>query len=82
MIKLDPLHPLKGDFRDLADKMGFDVKRIFKFQAMPSPTQAVLKGCMNSTIDDLMIKLEEIGRDDAMCKVPQLTGSICLLNSF
>ena len=77
MIKLDPLRQLKGDFRDLADKMGFDVERIFKFQAMSSPTQAVLKGCMKVTIDDLMVKLEEIGRDDAKRDVERWIRANC-----
>ena len=30
MIKLDPLRPLRDDFRELADKMGFHVEKIFK----------------------------------------------------
>lgn len=64
MIQLDPLRPLEGDFRDLAGRLGFDVKRILEFESMPYPTQAVLKDSWNVTIEDLVVKLEEIGRED------------------
>ncbi|XP_022805584.1 uncharacterized protein LOC111342736 isoform X1 [Stylophora pistillata] len=64
MIQLDPLRPLEGDFRDLAGRLGFHVKRILEFESMPYPTQAVLKDSWNVTIEDLVVKLEEIGRED------------------
>ena len=55
-----------GDYRSLADEMGFNVEKILYFQSLKNPTEAVLTSCaVWASIEDLCNKLEAIGRRDA-----------------
>lgn len=65
-IKLDPTRPLGGDYRHLAEEMGYNVDKILYFQSRKDPTEALLMDCANLvSIDELCNKLETIGRSDA-----------------
>ena len=65
VVKLDPPRELGGDFKDLADKMGFNMDEILYFKSLKNPTETVLKGCSSHSIEDLCNKLNVIGRADA-----------------
>ena len=41
--------------------MGFIVTKVLKLHSLSNPTQSVLKGCWNVILDDLMVKVDEIG---------------------
>lgn len=65
VVKLDPPRELGGDFKDLADKMGFNMDEILYFKSQKNPTETVLNGCSSRSIEDLCNKLNVIGRADA-----------------
>ena len=56
IVKLDPLRHLWSRCRD-----GLQSDESFKVTLLLNPTQSVLKGCWNIIIDDLTVKVDEIG---------------------
>lgn len=66
VVKLNPLRELEGDYRDLADEMGYDMATIQYFQSMKNPTESLLSDCSAKvSIEKLCNKLDAIGRSDA-----------------
>lgn len=77
MIMLNPRVTWKGDFRDLSGEMGFTWDEIIYFQSLQNPMDAVLTGCRNVPIEQLMVKLEKIGRPDARSVVEEYITESC-----
>ena len=69
VVKLDPPRELGGDFKHLADEMGFTTDQILYFQSLKNPTETVLNGCSSRSIEDLCNKLDVIGRGDARLEI-------------
>ena len=69
IVKLDPPRELGGDFKHLADEMGFTTDQILYFKSLKNPTETVLKGCSSRSIEDLCNKLDVIGRGDARSEI-------------
>lgn len=66
MVILNPPLTWKGDFRNLSCEMGYKWGEIIYFQSLQNPMDAILRGCMNIPIEQLMIKFEKPGLDDRM----------------
>ena len=69
VVKLDPPRELGGDFKHLADEMGFTTDQILYFKSLKNPTETVLNGCSSRSIEDLCNKLDVIGRGDARLEI-------------
>ena len=65
VVKLDPPRKLGGDFKDLADEMGFNMDEILHFKSLKNPTETILNRCSSRSIEYLCKKLNVIGRADA-----------------
>jgi len=76
IIKLDPPRELqmRGDYKDLAAEMGYDVEKILYFQSLRNPTEALLTNC-SVTVEELCNKLEAIGRSDARLVIDEWVKS-------
>ena len=64
-IHLDPTRDFGGDYRDLADKFGYDMTYINYLDSKESPTRSLLNYHL-PLIEDLLQKIELIGRDDVL----------------